>query len=49
MPKYVIEIDAPDDVWSVKELDDIADGVYALLTQDVIPGADNISVSAKYN
>jgi len=49
MPRYKIEIDAPDDVWSVGELDAIADEVYSLLTENMCPGSDNIRVNAKYD
>lgn len=49
MPRYKIEIDAPDAVLSIPELDDLADKVYDLLADNITPGSDCITVEAMYD
>lgn len=49
MPRYRIEIDAPDTIMTDGDLDRLADHVYDYLTKDSEPGSDNIDVHAQYN
>lgn len=49
MPRYKIIIDAPDHIYSIPDLDRLADRVYDLVVGDVHPGTDNVTVEAKYD
>lgn len=48
MPRYLIEIDAPDTILDQQGLDGLEDVVYDYLVDD-LEAAENIDVYAKYN
>lgn len=49
MPRYIIEIDAPDTILDQKGLDGLEDVVYDYLVDGLDASVENIDVYARYN